>query len=213
MGSSYSSNLKNGINANKSAVVIAATSLGTRAAAACQNALNAAKPPAASNPPQGATTRSGFAPVDRYIIPAMNNATNLVAKKGSAIGKAAVNSISSAIAQASKLVENGVDVQPTIRPVIDLSEINYGIKVLNGMFSSQNSIGVSGNLLAISSMRAGIQNASNADVIAAINNLQRSLDEHPSNIYNIDGITYDDGSNITSAVKELIKAVRIEKRA
>ena len=127
--------------------------------------------------------------------------------------KAAVNSISSAIAQASKLVENGVDVQPTIRPVIDLSEINDGIKVLNGMFSSQNSIGVSGNLLAISSMRAGIQNASNADVIAAINNLQRSLDEHPSNIYNIDGITYDDGSNITSAVKELIKAVRIEKRA
>ena len=51
----------------------------------------------------------------------------------------------------------------------------------------------------------------NSDVIAALNGLKESLNNNgPS--YTINGITYDDGSNVSAAVQTLVRAARIERR-
>ena len=61
-------------------------------------------------------------------------------------------------------------------------------------------------------MNSRSQNGTNADVIAAIKELRDDLSNVGNTTYNIDGITYDDGSNIAEAVSTLIRAARIERR-
>ena len=56
------------------------------------------------------------------------------------------------------------------------------------------------------------QNGPNDEVVSAINKLNKSLNnlERPS--YTVNGVTYDDGSNVSSAVESLVRAARIERR-
>jgi hypothetical protein len=57
-----------------------------------------------------------------------------------------------------------------------------------------------------------IQNGGNGDVISAIDKLRDSLGNIGGNTYNVNGVTYDDGSNVSNAVQSLIRAARIERR-
>ena len=74
------------------------------------------------------------------------------------------------------------------------------------------SISVLSNVGKISSMMNGIQNGTNDDVISAIKDLGRKIGGISGNTYNVNGVTYDDGSNISAAVKTLVRAARIERR-
>ena len=57
-----------------------------------------------------------------------------------------------------------------------------------------------------------IQNRSdNSDVISAIKDLKEGLNNNTTS-YTINGITYDDGSNVSSAIETLVRAARIERR-
>ena len=57
-----------------------------------------------------------------------------------------------------------------------------------------------------------IQNGpDNSDIVSALKDLKSSMaDNRPS--YIVNGITYDDGSNIVNAVESLVRAARIERR-
>ena len=61
-------------------------------------------------------------------------------------------------------------------------------------------------------MNRRIQNGTNDDVVSAIEGLGRRIGNMPRNTYQVNGITYDDGSNIAGAVRELIRAARVEGR-
>ena len=52
----------------------------------------------------------------------------------------------------------------------------------------------------------------NVDIISALKDLKDSLGGNTTNSYVINGITYDDGSNIVNAVESLVRAARIERR-
>ena len=56
------------------------------------------------------------------------------------------------------------------------------------------------------------QNGTNDDIVSAIKELSNKIDDVSGDTYNINGITYDDGSNITDAVKTLVRAARVERR-
>ena len=102
------------------------------------------------------------------------------------------------------------EANPTIRPVLDLSDIESGANNLNGMF---NNIGIGANLNAISlGMKQRNQNGNNDALISAINDLNKNMGTSTGNTYNINGITYDDGSSISDAVGMLIRAANIERR-
>jgi len=102
-------------------------------------------------------------------------------------------------------IENGMISQPTIVPVMDLSQIQNGVASINSLFAS-------GGFNAISaSMSARSNGITNADIVSAINKLENSINKI-GDTYNINGITYDDGSNIANAVKMLTRAAMMERR-
>jgi hypothetical protein len=82
------------------------------------------------------------------------------------------------------------------------------------MFGLQPSIGVLANVGAVNSlMNQRTQTASNDDVVYAINKLQKALANAGGTTNIINGVTYDDGSNIYDAVAALVRAIKIEGRA
>ena len=81
------------------------------------------------------------------------------------------------------------------------------------MFGDGISLGSNGNLGAVSSMmNARIQNGFNNDVISAIDKVRDRMDNIKGTTYNIDGITYDEGSDVAEAIKTLVRAAKIERR-
>ena len=102
---------------------------------------------------------------------------------------------------------------PTIRPVVDMSSVNASARDMNQLLGGNINLGLSAQLNAINSrMRSRNQNSGNADVITAINGLRKDIRNLSNTTYQIDRITYDDGSNIADAISTLIGAVQTERR-
>ena len=93
-----------------------------------------------------------------------------------------------------------------------MSEVSSGVGMIDSMFGLNPSIGMLAQVGTISNMMNRNQNGANDDVITAIKSLGRSLNGRTGDTYNINGITYDDGSNIADAVKNIVRAARVERR-
>ena len=118
-----------------------------------------------------------------------------------------------AVSNIKDILESDIDTQPTIRPILDLSSVESGAGRLNGMLNLTPSVGVLSNVGAINSMmNQRIQNGGSDDVVSAIRDLGKQLGNSSGDSYYIDGVTYDDGSNISNAVKSLVRAARVERR-
>ena len=118
-----------------------------------------------------------------------------------------------AIDKVNSILENGVDVQPTISPVLDLSSVSSGVRSINSMLDMGTTIGVSANVGAINSAMSGRgQNGDNEGIISAINKLRGDLGNIGGDTYIVDGLTYDDGTNVSDAVRTLVRAAKIERR-
>lgn len=132
---------------------------------------------------------------------------------GHDLGETAVKSLSSTVSRIATAIDSDIDVQPTIRPVLDLSDVRSGAGAIGDMLGVGSSVGVLANVGSISrAMNSRIQNVSNADVVDAINKLDKHLDNVGNTSYTISGITYDDGSSIATAVKDLTRYARMERR-
>lgn len=127
------------------------------------------------------------------------------------VGDKARLGLGRAIRGVSNLISEGIDDEFTIRPVLDLSEVQSGAAAINGILGVP-SVGVAANLNAISTgMRTYRQNGGD-DVISAIDKLGKNLGNTTGDTYNINGITYDNGSEIQEAVSTLVRAAKIERR-
>lgn len=167
-----------------------------------------------SNSPSKATERAGKWLGEGLII-GMRKIGDQVYGAGRSMGETVTTGISGALNTAMRLLDTDMDTQPTIRPVLDLSDVESGIGNLNGMFNNNPSIGFTSNLKAISSnMNARNQNGSNSDVVSAIDTLSRKLGNvsGTTNNYNVNGITYDDGSSMSEAVRAIVRAAITERR-
>ena len=139
--------------------------------------------------------------------------TSKAYKAGYGMANKALSGVSNAISRINDVITSDIDTQPTIRPVLDLSDISSGAGAISNMLGLNPSVGMLTNVGAISAMMNRNQNGANDDVISAINNLGRKLSNASGNTYHIDGITYDDGSTVADAVKTLVRAARIERRS
>ena len=117
-----------------------------------------------------------------------------------------------AIARIGDLVSKDIDTQPRIRPVLDLSGVESGADAINSMLDPQASIGVLSNVSAISSMMNNRQNGTNDDVISAIHDLGKQISKSSGDTYSINGITYSGDSDVSDAIRTLVRAARIEGR-
>ena len=150
--------------------------------------------------------------VDEGFIIGLDTYKDKVVNASEGIGQASIDGMSNAISSISNIIDEGIDDQPTIRPVIDLDDVYSGMNNIDSMFNKDRSISVMSKVDSISSMMSNRQNGVNGDVVSAINDLKKSLGNTGNTSYTINGITYDDGSNIAEAMKSIVRAARVERR-
>jgi tape measure domain-containing protein len=189
------------------------SSLAEDAAAAVVNAAEqAARDAGLIESPSKVWYELGFWSVKGYAN-ALHDGLGTAYSSGYDVSEAARSGLNSAISKMRDVVELGFDTQPTIRPVLDLSDVSAGARSINGMFDMRPSMGVMANVNAIGSMmNSRRQNGSNRDVVSAIEDLGRKIGDRSGDTYNFGNFTYDDGSNINTAVKTLVRAAKMERR-
>lgn len=130
------------------------------------------------------------------------------------LASSARDGMNQAISKINTILSSDVDAQPTIRPVVDLSDVRSGASAISGMLNLDSQVGVRANLAAISAtMSQRGQNGFNSEVVSAINKLRKDIANiGGGDTYQVNGVTYDDGSNVTEAVKAIVRHARIERR-
>ncbi len=123
----------------------------------------------------------------------------------------ATRGFSDAIKQVSDLLDGDMDVQPTIRPVLDLSAVKSGAGSIGSILNSRHQVGLMANVGTISSSMRN-QNGEGGELISAINKLRKDLGKLGNTTNIINGVTYDDGSNINNAVASIVRAAKMERR-
>lgn len=151
--------------------------------------------------------------LDEGMVVGLENYASKVVDASEEVGDEAVKSMADTISGISSILESETDAQPTIRPVLDLSDVEAGAKSIGGIFSGQPSVGVLSNVNAInSSMGKRNINEETELLISEISKLRNDLSAGDHSTYYINGITYDDGSNIAEAIKTIARAAKVERR-
>ena len=135
----------------------------------------------------------------------VNGIKNYALKVYKAGVELATNAITGTASVSSDIFDDLKD--PVIRPVLDLSNVQNGVNSIDNMFARNQAMSINARM-----NNAKQSEVTNADVVRAINNLNSKIDGSPRTVTNINGITYDDGSNIVDAVETLVHAVKIEGR-
>lgn len=98
---------------------------------------------------------------------------------GMNVGESATDGIREALEKSAAVFDTSVDVEPTIRPVLDLSDVNAGIGELDGMFDATRSMALAGSAnIAMGTNGLEVQNeikVDNSDVVNAITGLQEDM--------------------------------------
>ena len=189
------------------------SSAAAAAAAMANAATTAAKANLKINSPSKVFKNIGAGIPEGFIM-GIGMYGNIVKKSTMDMTNLAVNGANKAIDMVSSILDSDIDIQPTIRPVVDLDDVENSVGVIDRLFGNNPYIGATADVGRISSMmnRYG-QNGNNDDIIYAINKLSKKLDNVGGNSYSIGNVTYDDGSNITELVKAIITQARIERRS
>lgn len=195
----------NGISLNSYIASNAAKAMAKAAASAAKEALNINSPSKVFRA-IGMSVPEGFAMgIDKFSYMVKSSVSNM--------GDSAINGINRAISSIASVVNTDIDTQPTIRPILDLSDISGGMRKLDGMFNTNPSVGALANVGNISSMMNRYsQNGGNTDVVSAIDKLRDDFNSADRTTYNINGVTYDDGSNLRDAIETIIRYANIERR-
>lgn len=154
---------------------------------------------------KGAFTGEGF-------VLGLQSYSDKSRKAAEEIGESAKLGLSRAIEKVYSIAD--MDVRPVISPVLDMSAVEEGAAGIGSMFGNPVlALGDLSNIRAVKSlMSQRNQNGDAHDIVSAIDKLRGELGNVGGTTYRIDGITYDDGSNISEAVKSLVRAAKVERR-
>ena len=178
-----------------------------------KNAYKAAKDELDINSPSKVFRRLGAA-VPEGFAQGIERFSKFSNRSSNSMAQTAVETARTALSRMTDVLSSDMSNAPTITPVLDLSNVQSGMGTLGTMLNSTSSIGLTANLNAIGSMRAARrQNGTNSDVVTAIKKLGKDIGNMDRNSYNINGITYDQGSDVADAVETLVRAIRIDRRS
>lgn len=182
------------------------------AGAMARSAANAAAKELDENSP----SKVGYEIGDFFGIAFVNAIGDYATKAysaGSDMASSAKAGLSNTISKIKDAVDSDIDVNPTIRPVLDLTNIKDGANAINGMLGLNPSIGTITNAGIINSMmNSKNQNGVNGDIISAINKLRDDLNNISRNTYSIGNINYEEGTDVADAIKTIVKAAIVERR-
>ena len=136
----------------------------------------------------------------------------LGAKAVEGMSNDAVDSASKVLSNINAVLTDDVNTQPTIRPVVDLSNVESSSDAISNMLAIDPTVSAFSNVRSISAMMNRNQNGANDDVVSAIKDLGKTIGKASGDTYQINGITYDSGSEVSEAIQTLIRASIIEGR-
>lgn len=173
--------LINGIKNKMPSLRSAATNAGKEALASAKRALR-------EKSPSKATTEMGEN-FDQGLINGINNLSGKVSKSAYTMGEDSLSALAEAIGGASELIDQ--DINPTITPVVDLSNVNAAARSINASLSTKQAMGISANMVtqqnrldvATNQILAGMKDAVvNASAIQNEGEMQSVTIEVPLNI-------------------------------
>ena len=177
-----------------------------------ESALNGIKKFLGINSPSREFAEVGMG-VDEGLVKGMKDYSGMVVKASRGVGETALDTMKSTMNRISDVINSDIDSQPTIRPVLDLDGVRSGANKLNSMLALGSTIGMSANVGAVSAMMNNrSQNGANGDIVSELKKLRSDFNNMDRSSYNINGVTYDDGSNIANAVKTITRAAKVARR-
>lgn len=206
LGKNFAKGMANGINYNSYLAVAAARSMANMAALAAANAIVVASP------------SKRMYKIGKYFSEGFNNGIvdygkNAV-KSAAQVANDASNVVKDSMEKVYKSIVNLDDYNPVITPILDASLIDSGLSDINSRFANNPTFNVGATLNGLSSAMSYQRDPlTNRDVVSAINKLSNNLDKLQNGSTTIiNGVTYDDGSGISTAVGQLVEAVIVDGR-
>lgn len=213
-GQAYTSFYMNGINLGRGLVLgmnAMQQSAYNSGYALGQAAVRGEKDGQKSHSPSKLTIQAGKWLGEGLII-GMNAMESKTYGAGKSMGETAFDSIRSALSGMNDIIDSDMDTTPTIRPVLDLTNVKATAGKLNGLFTDPAFTPLA-NLRAIGNISArNNQNGNSDEVVRAINRLGKSLNNVGNTYNSINGVTYDNGSEISDAVETLVRAATVGRR-
>lgn len=127
-GSYLAAGVAHGISANAGAVANASANMASRASSAARSRLRIKSP-----------SKVGYEIGDYFGIGFTNGITDNIRNAGissDALAESATTGLSNAISKIATLIDSGIDTNPTIRPVLDLTEIQNGSAAMADLMST-----------------------------------------------------------------------------
>lgn len=204
-GSYVAEGFADGIKANRYKAEAQARIMAQNAATAAQKALKINSP--------SKVFRAIAYSIPEGFAQGIDRKSWMVGESVNSMANVALNNTKAVISRIADGINSDIDAQPTIRPVLDLSDVESGAGAIGSMFGGKTlSVNANGVGTIAESMNR-LQNGRNSDdVVSAINRLRKDMSDMPRNTYSINGITYDDGSNVSDAIQTLVRAAKIERR-
>lgn len=173
VGYNMSIGLANGITSGIYQVTSAAYNVGAAALGAAQAAVN-------SHSPSLKFMELGMF-MDKGLAIGLTSYAGMVREAAGDSAESALTETASVVAKVSSMLAQGVDEAPTIRPVLDLTDITTGVAAMNGMLPGTYGMRVNGIMPTLSTARANAisenqPTAGSADVVNAVNSLAARLD-------------------------------------
>ena len=137
-GSYLAAGVANGISANSASASMAAKKMAGNAAKASAKRLDEHSP-----------SRVGYKIGDYFGIGFTNGITDNIRNAGissDALAESATNGLSNAISKIATLIDSGIETNPTIRPVLDLTEIQNGSAAIADLMSTLSGRPVEGTV-------------------------------------------------------------------
>ena len=184
-----------------------------KAEAKARAMANAAKQAAKDELKEESPSKEGYEIGDYFGVGFVNGIGNNIRTAFSAgveMAKSAKDGLNTTVDKLRKLVDTDMNLEPTIKPILDLSNIKSGAGSIGSIIGNP-SLEVMSNVGSIS-MMMNRQNGANDDVVSALNKLRGDLGNIGGDTYIVDGVTYDDGTNVSDAVRTLVRAAKIERR-
>lgn len=200
-GKNFGQGLINGINSKEWDVYWAGYNLGQKA---YQGEMDGQK----SHSPSKLSEKAGDYFGQGYII-GLDKAGDDVYKAGYRLGETSVAALRDPLNNIRTALQNELDADPVIRPVLDLSDIKSQSSYLSSMLSGGTiNAGVAGSVVR----GAGFRNRdTSSDILSAIQRLGNN--DGVGNTYQINGITYNDDNAVAEAILTIVRAANVERRA
>jgi hypothetical protein len=204
-GSYLVSGFASGISANSYKAAAKASAMANAAKEAAKKALKI-------NSPSKVFREIGTSVPEGFAM-GIDKLSGMVTGSVKDMAASAINNVRKSIYKIADVVDTDIDSQPTIRPILDLSDVRSGANSISGMLSLNPSVGVSTNIGAVGTAMANRnQNRASDEIVSAIGKLRKDLANVGNTSYQINGITYDEGSSVADAIETIARAALRERR-